>query len=100
MEDHATQGSQSGQRDDHWGALIKLSSDSREAGRAAGFAWAEDEARRGYVHPVSHVPNARIVIEHARRAFGGMTHGRPRAFIRGFVQGVSEYWRSHGSRSS
>src|SRR5437879_4062267 len=100
MNDHAPQSSQPLRPDDHSGALIRLSSDSWEAGRTAGFAWAEDEARRGYVHPVSHVPNARIVIEHARHAFGGMTHGRPRAFIRGFVQGVSEYWRSHGSRSS
>ncbi len=79
--------------------LIELNADSRHAGRAAGFAWAAEEARRGYLHPMDDMPyaKARIVIEHARDAFGGLTYGRPRAFIRGFVEGVSNYWRAHSS---
>jgi hypothetical protein len=100
MNDRTLHDSEPARPDENSGTLIDLNADSREAGRAAGFAWAAEEARRGYLHPMDDMPyaKARIVIEHARHAFGGLTHGRPRAFIRGFVQGVSEYWRSHSPK--
>jgi hypothetical protein len=99
MDDHVPQALPSSPPDENLGTLIELNADSREAGRAAGFAWAAEEARRGYLHPMDEMPYAkgRIVIEHALQAFGGLIHGRPRAFIRGFVQGVSDFWRSHSS---
>jgi hypothetical protein len=99
MDGHARKDSPLERPDALAGPPRDSQTDSWEAGRAAGLAWATDEARRGYLHPVSEVPNSkvRIVIEHARDAFGGLTHGRPRAFIRGFVQGAAEFWRSHRS---
>ena len=77
-------------------ALLELDADTREAGRAAGFDWAADEAQRGYLHPVilNDAPQLRILIDHAHTAFGGRCRGRRRAFIRGFVQGVADYWPS------
>jgi len=70
--------------------------DTWEAGRAAGLDWAADEARRGYRHPISVEPNktTRLLIDHARQAFGGLTYGRRRPFIRGFVAGAAEFWHS------
>jgi hypothetical protein len=67
-----------------------------EAGRSAGFAWASDEARRGYLHPLPLEPGqpTRFLIEHAQAAFGGACVGERHAFVRGFVHGVSEFWRT------
>ena len=69
---------------------------SREAGRSAGLAWAADEARRGYLHQVKigEGQKTRVVIEHARQAFSGLCEGREHSFIRGFVQGVAEFWQA------
>jgi len=74
----------------------------REEGRAAGFDWAADEARRGYLHPLELEQDQRmqIVIEHARAAFGGRCRGRPRDFIRGFVQGVAQFWSVRGRETA
>jgi hypothetical protein len=69
---------------------------SWEAGRAAGLKWATDEARRGYRHPLNiEAPHkTRLLVGHARQAFGGLTQGRRHPFIRGFVAGVAEFWSS------
>ena len=74
----------------------------REEGRAAGFDWAAEEARRGYLHPLELEQERRIqiVIEHAQAAFGGRCRGRPRDFIRGFVQGVAQFWRVRGRETA
>jgi len=84
------------------GAPPDVPADSWEAGIAAGFAWASEEAERGYLHPlIVHSPQtAKIVIEHAHEAFGGRCRGRPRLFIRGFVHGVSEFWRERTASGS
>jgi hypothetical protein len=70
---------------------------SWEAGREAGLKWAADEARRGYLHPltVKSPQQSRMLVHHARQAFGGLTHGRRHSFIRGFVAGVAEFWQAH-----
>ena len=69
-----------------------------DSGRSAGFAWATEEARRGYLHPLSLEPGrpTRLLIEHAQAAFGGACVGERHAFVRGFVQGVAEFWRTYG----
>lgn len=65
-----------------------------EQGRASGFDWAAAEARRGYLHPLE-IPEgtrAQIVVEHAQEAFASLCRGRPRPFIRGFIQGIAQFW--------
>src|SRR5690242_10857981 len=69
---------------------------SRMAGRKAGFAWAAEEARRGYLHPWRMDParRMRIVINRARQAFHGRCAGERHSFLRGFVEGAAEFWES------
>jgi hypothetical protein len=58
-----------------------------QAGRAAGYRWAADEATRAYSHPLTLDPadRTKLVIEHARQAFGGRCVDQPHAWVRGFV---------------
>src|SRR5260370_31244823 len=70
--------------------------ETREAGRVAGLAWASAEARRGYLHPINieSPTSTRLLVGHARQAFGGLIHGRRHPFIRGFVEGAAEFCRA------
>jgi len=81
---------------------LDLRSELWHSGAAAGAQWAYEELKRGYAHPltVESARTQRMLIEHAREAFGGRCRGKPRLFIRGFIHGVAQVWRTHGQTSA
>lgn len=68
-----------------------------QRGYQAGRNWALEEAEAGYLHPLEvstgRAATVRMLLEHAPQVFSGICRGRSRAFIRGFVQGVADFWR-------
>jgi hypothetical protein len=67
-----------------------------EAGRTDGYDWAQEEAERGYLHPLE--PDASggtagNLLERVPHVFGGLFAGKTRPFLSGFLQGVGEFWR-------
>lgn len=68
-----------------------------ERGYRAGYHWAERQWEKGYRHPISMIPPTGTVMKvlitdpRARKVFDGECYGKSPKFIRGFLNGISDF---------